>query len=66
MYLGLRVCPILTKFVFYQQIKKSSQYQISQKSVEWGRADVCGQTEITKVLGALRECAKEPKEKLTK
>jgi len=46
-------CLILIKFwIFWVDVRKSPQYQISRKSVQCDRADSCGQTDMPKQTGS--------------
>jgi hypothetical protein len=52
---------------FATDFHKSAQYQISQKSVKWElRWHEEGQTDITKLTGAIRDYEKVPVTKIVK
>ena len=63
----LKVCPILFPncnqiWIFSTDFRKGRKDQISRNSLQWDRADTCGKTDMTKVIGVFREYAKEPNE----
>jgi hypothetical protein len=58
-------CPILTKFGTSKQIFMEVPNNIYHRNPSSGiSADTCGQTDMTKVIGAFRDYVKVPKTSL--